>query len=150
MCVRLGHQDVARRVRHVIEWEEEVPAPVCSSSAPSARADLFVRVGSNKDEPRRYRLVFHKRHRQLMLNSYLPCIVQRWREIIAKNRQRQLFTNHTINGKSVWSKVPYNPPATFHMLAMDHIKKVEVLDDLRAFREGKDYYSKKVDTDVGI
>ncbi|BAT17100.1 Os12g0472300 [Oryza sativa Japonica Group] len=76
------------------------------------------------DEPRCFRLVFHKRHRQLVLSSYLPSVVRRWRELTAKNRQRRLFTNHASEGnKSVWTSVPYNPPATFDMLAMDHAKK---------------------------
>ncbi|CAD6256327.1 unnamed protein product [Miscanthus lutarioriparius] len=69
--------------------------------------------GDSDDEPRCYRLVFHKRHRKLVLDSYLPSIVRQWREIIATNRQRLLFTNHSQEGKSRWINVPYNPRATF-------------------------------------
>jgi hypothetical protein len=95
------------------------------------------------DEPRCFRLVFHKRHRQLVLSSYLPSVVRRWRELTAKNRQRRLFTNHASEGnKSVWTSVPYNPPATFDMLAMDHAKKVDIMEDLTAFQKGKEYHSK--------
>ncbi|CAD6256332.1 unnamed protein product [Miscanthus lutarioriparius] len=98
--------------------------------------------GDSDDEPRCYRLVFHKRHRKLVLDSYLPSIVRQWREIIATNRQRLLFTNHSQEGKSRWINVPYNPPATFDMLAMDHSKKIEIMEDLTAFREAKEYHSK--------
>nr|ABA98461.1 Cell Division Protein AAA ATPase family, putative, expressed [Oryza sativa Japonica Group] len=95
------------------------------------------------DEPRCFRLVFHKRHRQLVLSSYLPSVVRRWRELTAKNRQRRLFTNHASEGnKSVWTSVPYNPPATFDMLAMDHAKKVDIMEDLTVFQKGKEYHSK--------
>uniref|UniRef100_A0A0D9XZ72 AAA+ ATPase domain-containing protein n=1 Tax=Leersia perrieri TaxID=77586 RepID=A0A0D9XZ72_9ORYZ len=98
--------------------------------------------GDVDDEPRRYRLVFHKRHRQLVLDTYLPRVVDQWRELIAKNRQRTLFTNYVVDGKSNWSSVPFNPPAKFDMLAMDHAKKTEILNDLRSFREGKENHSK--------
>jgi hypothetical protein len=94
------------------------------------------------DEPRCYRLVFHKRHRKLVLDSYLPSVVRQWRELIATNRQRLLFTNHSQDRTSKWINVPYNPPATFDMLAMDHSKKVEIMEDLTAFREAKEYHSK--------
>ncbi|CAN6339537.1 unnamed protein product [Urochloa humidicola] len=98
--------------------------------------------GDSDDHPRCYRLVFHKRHRKLVLDSYLPGVVRQWRELTAKNRQRLLFTNHSREGKSHWIDVPYNPPATFDMLAMDHSNKVEIMEDLKAFREAKEYHSK--------
>ncbi|KAB8117469.1 hypothetical protein EE612_059517, partial [Oryza sativa] len=94
------------------------------------------------EEPRCYRLVFHKRHRQLVLKTYLPGVIRRWRELTAKDRQMLLFTNHFKQGESKWTSVPYNPPAKFDMLAMDHAKKVAIMDDLRAFKKGKEYHSK--------
>lgn len=111
--------------------------------APRTRGGVIVSLHPrDTDEPPCFRLVFHKRHRQLVLNSYLPSVVTRWRELSAKNRQRLLFTNHTKDGKSDWSNVPYNPPTTFDMLAMDPEKKYEIINDLTAFQEGKDYHSK--------
>ncbi|CAD6256293.1 unnamed protein product [Miscanthus lutarioriparius] len=98
--------------------------------------------GDSDDEPRCYRLVFHKRQRKLVLDSYLPSVVRQWRELIATNRQRLLFTNHCQQGKNKWINVPYNPTATFDMLAMDHSKKVDIMEDLTAFREAKEYHSK--------
>jgi uridine kinase len=97
---------------------------------------------SDHEQPRCYRLVFHKRHRKLVLDSYLPSVVRQWREQIATDRQRLLFTNHSREGKSRWINVPYNPPATFDKLAMDHSKKVEIMEDLTTFREAKEYHSK--------
>ncbi|CAM0151370.1 unnamed protein product [Urochloa decumbens] len=98
--------------------------------------------GDSDDQPRCYRLVFHQRHRKLVLDSYLPSVVRQWRKLIDTNRQRQLFTNYSREGKSHWINVPYNPPATFDMLAMDHHKKVEIMEDLNTFREAKEYHSK--------
>ncbi|CAL4995722.1 unnamed protein product [Urochloa decumbens] len=98
--------------------------------------------GDSDEQPRCYRLVFHKRHRKLVLDSYLPSVIRQWRELIAKNRQRLLFTNYSREGKSHWINVPYNPPATFDMLAMDHSKKDEVMEDLKVFSKAKEYHSK--------
>ena len=43
---------------------------------------------------------------------------------------------------SVWSHVVFEHPKTFATLAMDPAKKKEVMDDLDAFRNGKDYYAR--------
>ncbi|CAN6349001.1 unnamed protein product [Urochloa humidicola] len=117
---------------------------LCPKSAKKKGATIISLLPGDSDDehPRCYRLVFHKRHRKLVLDSYLPSIVRQWREQTATARQRLLFTNHSQQGKSHWINVPYNPPAKFDMLAMDHSKKVEIMEDLRAFREAKKYYSK--------
>ncbi|CAD6256334.1 unnamed protein product [Miscanthus lutarioriparius] len=65
-----------------------------------------------------------------------PKIVRQWaRDNRHEPAERLLFTNHSQEGKSRWINVPYNPPATFDMLAMDHSKKIEIMEDLTAFRE---------------
>ncbi|CAL4995685.1 unnamed protein product [Urochloa decumbens] len=117
---------------------------LCPKSAKKKGATIISLLPGDSDDehPRCYRLVFHKRHRKLVLDSYLPRIVRQWCEQTATDRQRLLFTNHSQQGKSHWINVPYNPPAKFDMLAMDHRKKVEIMEDLMAFREAKAYHSK--------
>jgi len=115
---------------------------LCPKSAKNKGGTVISLFAGDSDEPRCYRLVFHKRHRKLVVDSYLPNVVRKWHELIATNRQRLLFTNHSQDGKSHWISVPYNPPAKFDMLAMDHSKKVEIMEDLTAFREAKEYHSK--------
>ncbi|KAF8741091.1 hypothetical protein HU200_013662 [Digitaria exilis] len=84
---------------------------------------------------RTYRLVFHHRHRDLV-----------GRAIIVANRRRKLFTNAKGLvwgwGSSVWSHVALEHPSTFDTLAMDPARKKEIMDDLDAFRAGKDYYAR--------
>ncbi|KAF0889132.1 hypothetical protein E2562_022410 [Oryza meyeriana var. granulata] len=99
-------------------------------------------IGNDEDtETRHYRLVFHKRHRPFVLNSYLPDIIQQGRELIAKNRRRRLFTN-AERGNYFWIHIPWKHPATFDTLAMDPGKKNELIEDLEMFQKGKDYHSR--------
>lgn len=46
------------------------------------------------------------------------------------------------NGKTVWSHVAFEHPATFDTLAMDADRKREIMEDLLAFSKGKDFYAK--------
>ncbi|CAN6248012.1 unnamed protein product [Urochloa humidicola] len=103
------------------------------------------------DEKRRfYRVTFHKRFHQFFLNTYLPHVIDKGREVIAQNRQRRLFTNNPSSRwssyggghKTIWSHVEFRHPATFDMLAMDPARKEEIKDDLNAFKNGKSYYDK--------
>ncbi|MBC2899721.1 hypothetical protein CFC21_112544, partial [Triticum aestivum] len=101
-----------------------------------------------QDERRFYRVVFHRRHRDLVADSYLPFVLGEGRAVTVKNRQRHLFTNNAsggwnpYQGKSVWSHVPFEHPATFDTLAMHPDEKEAVIDDLMAFQESKEYYAK--------
>ncbi|KAJ3674570.1 hypothetical protein LUZ60_005186 [Juncus effusus] len=100
------------------------------------------------DEERRYyQLTFHKRHREILEKDYLKHVLETGRSITIRNRQRRLFTNSPTMDwfsfkKSVWSHVPFQHPSTFKTLAMDPVKKQEIVDDLTEFRKGKEYYSR--------
>ncbi|CAN6330097.1 unnamed protein product [Urochloa humidicola] len=102
-----------------------------------------------QDDRRFYQVVFHRRHRDLVVDTYLPFVLDEGRAVTVRNRQRRLFTNNASSswnpyrsGKGVWSHVPFEHPATFHTLAMDPADKDAIVDDLDAFREAKDYYAK--------
>ncbi|NP_001148126.2 ATPase 3 [Zea mays] len=101
---------------------------------------------ANQDDPRTYRVVFHRRHRDLVVGKYLPHVLKEGRAVTVRNRQRRLFTNNPSGGGrgrgDVWSHVPFEHPSTFDTLAMDPDDKEAVVDDLEAFREAKDYYTK--------
>ncbi|XP_020080076.1 AAA-ATPase ASD, mitochondrial-like [Ananas comosus] len=99
-------------------------------------------------ERRYYHLSFHKRHRELVIDSYLSHVLREGRAVTVSNRQRKLFTNiessHWDFGfkRSPWSHVPFEHPSTFDTLAMPPAKKSDIIDDLIAFCNGKDYYAK--------
>uniref|UniRef100_A0A0E0E8C8 AAA+ ATPase domain-containing protein n=1 Tax=Oryza meridionalis TaxID=40149 RepID=A0A0E0E8C8_9ORYZ len=96
------------------------------------------------DDRRAYRLLFHRRHRDLVVDSYLPHVCREGRAIMLRNRRRKLFTNAGGDRyrKSAWSYVAFEHPSTFDTLAMDPAKKKDIMDDLDAFRDGKDYYAR--------
>jgi AAA+ superfamily predicted ATPase len=97
------------------------------------------------DEKRRfYRVAFHKKFREAVLESYLPQVFEKGRAAIAKNRHHRLFTNNPTRreARTFWSHVAFQHPATFDKLAMDPAKKEAIVDDLKAFKNGKEYYAK--------
>ncbi|RCV40396.1 hypothetical protein SETIT_9G050000v2 [Setaria italica] len=113
-------------------------------------AAWFGGAGAGAQEERRfYRLFFLERHRDLVLDTYLPLVRQRGRAVMVKNRQRKLFTNISTHQwsdggymRSAWSHVVFEHPKTFATLAMDPAKKKEITDDLDMFKNGKDYYAR--------
>ncbi|VFQ95691.1 unnamed protein product [Cuscuta campestris] len=92
-------------------------------------------------ENRSYKLIFHKKYRDLMADSYLNHVVRKGKEILGRYKPLKLYTNN-VSGKALWSHVVFDHPASFEKLAMDAGKKKEILDDLIAFKEGRDYYAK--------
>ncbi|XP_066389635.1 AAA-ATPase At3g28580-like isoform X2 [Miscanthus floridulus] len=102
--------------------------------------------GGAPRERRSYKLFFAERHRDLVLGEYLTHVRRQGRAVMVQNRQRKLFTNISGDGSwdsdGVWSHVVFEHPKTFATLAMDPAKKKEVMDDLDAFRNGKDYYAR--------
>uniref|UniRef100_A0A1J3JV61 Putative mitochondrial chaperone BCS1-B n=1 Tax=Noccaea caerulescens TaxID=107243 RepID=A0A1J3JV61_NOCCA len=98
------------------------------------------------EEKRGFTLRIKKKDKTLILNSYLDYIMERANEIRRKNQDRLLYTNS--RGGSLdsrghpWESVPFKHPSTFETLAMDPIKKQQIMDDLKDFAEGQVFYQK--------
>jgi chaperone BCS1 len=92
----------------------------------------------NPEEKRYYRLTFHKRHRDLILQSYLTHVLKEGKAMEVRNRQRKLYTNSASN----WSHVVLKHPASFQTLAMDPEKKKEIIADLIAFSKAEEFYER--------
>ncbi|XP_028766558.1 AAA-ATPase At3g50940-like [Neltuma alba] len=93
----------------------------------------------DRSEIRQFLLSFHKRHRDMVLTSYLPYILQKAKAIREEKKTVKL---HTIDygGTDYWSSISLNHPATFDSVAMEPVMKKELLDDLHLFTERKEYY----------
>ncbi|ONK76437.1 uncharacterized protein A4U43_C03F27880 [Asparagus officinalis] len=101
------------------------------------------------EEKRYYRLTFHRSHRHLIHYSYLQHVIKQGNAIKIQKRRRKLYTNKSRYSqdnysytKHEWTHVPFEHPATFDHIAMDPIKKQDLIKDLLTFRESKDYYSR--------
>ncbi|CAI9763396.1 unnamed protein product [Fraxinus pennsylvanica] len=71
------------------------------------------------DAYRYFILTFHKKHRDIITNSYLKHVLEEGKAITVKERQRKLYTN-----------------------TLEPNKKEEITKDLIRFTEAKDYYAK--------
>ncbi|XBI04251.1 hypothetical protein VPH35_132576 [Triticum aestivum] len=143
----------SKNLRVSMDDHEEVTDDFCGTtiwwyaSKRQSKANV-IHLYPGQDERRFYRVVFHRRHSDLVVDSYLPFVLGGGRVFTVKNRQRDLFTNNAsgswnpYQGKSVWSHVPFEHPATFDTLAMHPDEKEAVIDDLMAFQESKEYYAK--------
>ncbi|OMO61341.1 hypothetical protein CCACVL1_23595 [Corchorus capsularis] len=98
------------------------------------------------EEKRGFTLRIKKRDKSLILDSYLDYIMEKANDIRRKNQDRLLYTNS--RGGSLdsrghpWESVPFKHPSTFDTLAMDPLKKQEIMDDLLDFANGQSFYQK--------
>ncbi|XAR72425.1 hypothetical protein NMG60_11019052 [Bertholletia excelsa] len=98
------------------------------------------------EEKRGFTLRINKKHKSLILDSYLDHIIDKANEIRRKNQDRFLYTNS--RGGSLdsrghpWESVPFKHPSTFETLAMDPVKKEEIMEDLKDFANGQSFYQR--------
>ncbi|GMN45788.1 hypothetical protein TIFTF001_014965 [Ficus carica] len=93
-----------------------------------------------------YKLVFNKKHRELITKSYLDHVMKKGKDIRARNRQRKLFTNipgsYNKMSSGMWSHIVFEHPASFETMALDPEKKEEIVEDLLAFSRNKEFYQR--------
>ncbi|KAK4484686.1 hypothetical protein RD792_007275 [Penstemon davidsonii] len=105
----------------------------------------IISMHPHEDEKKYFTLTFHKRYRETVTEQYLKHVLDEGKAIEAKERQRKLYTNikrRSWGTQSLWSHVVFEHPASFDTMAMDPLKKQEIMDDLMTFAKGKDYYAK--------
>ncbi|XP_022775339.1 protein HYPER-SENSITIVITY-RELATED 4-like [Durio zibethinus] len=99
-----------------------------------------------KSEVRSFELSFSKKHKEMVLNSYLPHIVKEAKSLKQERKTIKLFTvdyeSMYGNLADSWRAVNLDHPATFETLAMDTDQKNAILQDLQRFLSRKDHYRK--------
>ncbi|KAJ0657656.1 putative AAA+ ATPase domain, ATPase, AAA-type, core, AAA-type ATPase domain-containing protein [Helianthus annuus] len=97
---------------------------------------------SLRSEIRSLELTFHRKHKDLVLDSYLPFIINCSKTIIQNEKTVKLFTTDRRWSYStmLWKSVKLDHPATFETVAMDPSVKEMVLKDLDRFVERREYY----------
>ncbi|CAN1778149.1 AAA-ATPase ASD, mitochondrial [Linum perenne] len=97
-----------------------------------------------------YKLTFNRKHRDLVTGDYIKHVTEEGNAIELHNRQRKLYANGNGNRMmsrvgsetAYWSHIPFNHPASFHTLAIDPVRKKEIMDDLVAFTKSEEYYAR--------
>lgn len=90
-------------------------------------------------ELRFYELSFHQKHKERVLKSYLPYIMERSKCAKEESRVIKLYSNFRNWGSDGMN---LGHPMTFDTLAMDEEIKTALIQDLECFVKGKEYYSR--------
>ncbi|KAJ7953049.1 Aaa-atpase [Quillaja saponaria] len=101
----------------------------------------------HRQERRSFELTFHKKFKEQVLESYLPYVLLRAKEIkesdkVVKiyNRARPYYSDE--EGQGDWGSINLEHPSTFDTLAMDPDLKKTIKDDLDRFVRRRDFYKK--------
>lgn len=101
-------------------------------------------------EKRYFEVTFHKKHKDAVVNDYLPFVLKRAKEIKDSEKVVKLYTrdcpfnddDFNGGGSGIWGGINLDHPATFDTLAMDPDAKSAIIEDLDRFVRRKDYYRK--------
>ncbi|CAK9137328.1 unnamed protein product [Ilex paraguariensis] len=98
---------------------------------------------NEKVERKSIELSFNRKHKEIVLNSYLPYVLERSKAIKAENKAVKLFSLGSFSGDyegGPWGSVNLDHPSTFETLAMDSTLKEELIDDLDRFVRRREFY----------
>ncbi|KAL3501040.1 hypothetical protein ACH5RR_035489 [Cinchona calisaya] len=93
---------------------------------------------SEKVENRSFELVFNKKYKDKVLNSYLPYALERSKSIKEENKVIKLYSL----GNYLHENINLEHPSTFDTLAMDPEVKKELMDDLDRFLSRRTFYKR--------
>ncbi|XP_056176357.1 AAA-ATPase At3g50940-like [Syzygium oleosum] len=98
-----------------------------------------------QSEVQYFELTFHRKHKEIVLNSYLPFVVDEAKSMKQGKKTLKLHTpsfGRVYGGplSDAWAPVNLDHPATFETLAMDLELKKMLVDDLDRFVRRKEYY----------
>ncbi|MED6220951.1 hypothetical protein PIB30_049707 [Stylosanthes scabra] len=121
---------------------------ICSDSdknnAPTTDNTTGISNVSVRSEKRFFELSFHKKHKQMVLESYLPFVLEKAKEM--KDEER-ILKMHTLNtsfcyGGVKWDSINLEHPSTFETLAMDWEQKESIMEDLNRFVKRREFYKR--------
>ncbi|XVF15810.1 hypothetical protein REPUB_Repub09cG0188400 [Reevesia pubescens] len=103
----------------------------------------------HSEEKKLFELSFEKKHKDKVLNFYLPYVLLKAEEIKNQDRMIKLysrqcpFNDRDDDGRrGSWGSITLEHPATFDTLAMDQDLKDMIINDLKKFLSRKEYYKK--------
>ncbi|KAH9663057.1 AAA-ATPase [Citrus sinensis] len=99
---------------------------------------------SMRPEKRLFELTFHQTHKDMVLNSYLPHVIELAKDMKDKTRVLKMYTLHRVPDYDAirWDSVKLEHPATFDTLAMEPDLKATIMEDLDRFVRRKEFYKR--------
>ncbi|KAM2099802.1 hypothetical protein ACFX1T_027034 [Malus domestica] len=102
---------------------------------------------SSRDQKRQFELIFHKRHKDKVVLSYLPYMLDRANAIKEQDTVVKIYTRHSYSYYSDdddgdWGSISLEHPATFETMAMDPGLKMMIKNDLDRFVRRREFYKK--------
>ncbi|CAB4318076.1 unnamed protein product [Prunus armeniaca] len=114
---------------------------ICAESQQKDPNDPF---SPPRSEKRFFELTFHKKHKDRVLDCYVPYVLERANAMKDEERVLKMYTLnscHPYNGVK-WESINLEHPATFETVAMDQDLKNAVIEDLNRFVKRKEFYKK--------
>uniref|UniRef100_A0A166ERH0 AAA+ ATPase domain-containing protein n=1 Tax=Daucus carota subsp. sativus TaxID=79200 RepID=A0A166ERH0_DAUCS len=92
-------------------------------------------------ERKYFELSFDKRHKDFVMNFYVPFVLEKSKAI---QQDKKVLKLHSLvsRGSTIWSSVKLEHPSTFDKMAMDPKLKKEIIQDLDLFLQRKEYYKR--------
>nr|POE79113.1 aaa-atpase [Quercus suber] len=142
------HLNVGKTVRQERPTFDVVPGAEVIDSFQGIKGlkwKLHAEKGFDGRECRRYfTLSFDKKLKEVVLESYLPEVISRFKAIQESERVLKLYSRDFVYGTPgrEWSSIILEHPTTFEKLAMDPGQKRMLKDDLDKFISRKEWYKK--------
>ncbi|ONH97029.1 hypothetical protein PRUPE_7G165500 [Prunus persica] len=126
---------------------------VCSSDQRSESQNHSLRSHNNNNnqssEKRCFELTFHKKHKDKVVDFYLPHVFAQANAIKQKEKVVKLYTRDPClgddengMGSSIWGSVNLEHPATFETMAMEPELKRAIVEDMDRFVKRREFYKK--------
>ncbi|KAG8368216.1 hypothetical protein BUALT_Bualt15G0022100 [Buddleja alternifolia] len=114
----------------------------------STRSTSYPGQYIHQSEIKYFELRFHKKHKKMVFEYYLPFILNESNKIKEEKKTLKIYTLNSdqmrryTGGDYTWSSIKLDHPATFDTLAMETTTKKMIMDDLDRFVRRRDFYRK--------
>lgn len=117
---------------------------ICAESEKNNPNDHTNSNISVRSEKRSFELSFPKKHKEMVLDCYLPFILEKAKEMKDEERvlkMHTLNTSYCFSGVK-WDSINLEHPSTFETLAMEPDLKNAVIEDLDRFVKRREFYKR--------
>ncbi|KAF7809700.1 AAA-ATPase [Senna tora] len=137
--LKVGVPDVDDKIAFALNSKQEVVDEFEDMKLYWKLVDNPQNVPTDAFEKSTFFLSFNAKHRDRVINEYLPHVLSVYEAIKAKQRNVNL---HYISSYSQWSRKELKHPATFETLAFEPELKQRILEDIERFLRRKELYKK--------